>query len=131
MSRNITRLLKASEFMSPDATNAIKLQSLLILVVENIHVTTKMKHPAPSLLDYYRDFGKAMTESIKRITNCSVKFFTHRKSYCAVPELTMDLSVIAQLNPIPVVPMDKTNLAKMREWASEHVQRVRQLTVRH
>ena len=49
MLRRITRLLKASEFMSPDATNAIRLQSRFTLVVENLHVTTKMKQPAPSL----------------------------------------------------------------------------------
>ena len=48
MLKSITGLLKASEFMSPEATNAIKLQSLLTLVVENLHATTKMKHPAPS-----------------------------------------------------------------------------------
>ena len=93
-------------------------QATVSVDLENIHVTTKMKHPAPSLLDYYRDFGKAVRESIKRITNWSVKFFPHRKSYCPVPELAMDLSVIAKLNPIPVVPLDKTNLSKMREWAS-------------
>ena len=48
ISKSITRLLKSSEYMSPDATNAIKLQSLLTLVVENLHASTKMKHPAPS-----------------------------------------------------------------------------------
>ena len=42
----------------------------------------------------------------------------------------MDLSSIAKLNPISVMPMDKRNIAKMREWASEHEQCVRQLTVR-
>ena len=88
MLKSITCLLKASEFMSPDATNSIKLQSLLTLVVENLHVTMKMKHPAPSLLDYCRDFGKAMRESIKQITNWSTKCFNHRKSYYPIPELT-------------------------------------------
>ena len=116
MLKSITRLLKASEFTSPDATNAIKLQSLLILVVENLHTTMKMKHSAPSLLDYCRDFEKAMRESIKRITKWSVKYFTHQKSYYLIPQHTMDLSTIAKLNPILVVPMDKTNLAKRREW---------------
>ena len=43
----ITRLLEASEFMSPDASNAIQLQSLLTLVVENLQATTKVKQPAP------------------------------------------------------------------------------------
>ena len=115
--------------MSPDATNAIKLQSLLTLVVENLHATTKMKQPAPRLLDYCRDFGKAIRESIKLITHWSFKYFTHRKSYYTVPELAMDLSAIAKLNPISVVSMDMTNISKMREWASEHGQCVRPLTL--
>ena len=81
MLKSITGLLKASEFMSPDATNAIKLQSLLTLVVENLHATTKMKHPAPSLLDYCRDLGNVSRESIKGIPNWSTKYFTHWNSY--------------------------------------------------
>ena len=62
MLKSINCVLKSLEFMSPDATNAIKLHSLLNLVVENLHATTKMKHPAPSLLDHWGDFGKAMRE---------------------------------------------------------------------
>ena len=80
MFKRIDRLLKVSKCMSPDATNAIKLQSLLSLVVENLHATTKMEHPAPRLLDYCRDFETAIRESIKQITHWFVKFFTHRKS---------------------------------------------------
>ena len=116
MLKSITRLLEASEFTSPDGTNAIKLLSLLTLVVENLHATMKMKHSAPSLLDYCWDFEKAMRESIKRITNWSIKYFTHQKSYYPIPQHAMDLSAITKLNPIPVVPMDKTNLANRREW---------------
>ena len=64
MLKSINCVLKSSEFMSPDATNVIKLQSVLNLVVENLHATTKMKHPAPSLLDHRGDFGKAMREFV-------------------------------------------------------------------
>ena len=67
---------------------------------------------------------------IEQITNWSVKYFTHWKYYYPVPELALDLSSIAKLNPISVMPMDKRNIAKMREWASEHGQCVRQFTVR-
>ena len=105
--QSCNRLLKASEFVSPDATNAIKLQSLLTLAVENLYATTKMKHPAISLQHYFRDCGKAMRESIKGITTWSTEYFTHRKSYYPIPKLAMDLSATANLNPIPVVPMDK------------------------
>ena len=77
------------------------------LAVENLDAAVKIKHPAIRLQDYFRDFGKALRESIKGITNWSTKYFTHRKSYYPIPELAMDLSAIANLNPIPVVPMDK------------------------
>ena len=66
---SITQLLTVLEVLSPEATEAIYLKSLLTLVVESLHTTTKIKHPAPSPLDYARDFGKAMRESIKQITN--------------------------------------------------------------
>ena len=71
MLKSVTCLLKTLEFMSPDATNAIMLQSQLTLVAGNLHTTTKMKHPAPSVQDYCRDFGKTMRESIKWISNTS------------------------------------------------------------
>ena len=38
--------------------------------------------------------------------------------------------LLYKINPIPVVSMDKMNIAKMREWVSEHGQCVRQLCVR-
>ena len=69
MLNRVTQLLTVLEVLSPEAREAINLKSLLTLVVESLHATTKIKHPTPSLLDYSRDFGKAMWESIKRITN--------------------------------------------------------------
>ena len=130
MLNSVTQLLTVLEVLSPEATEAINLKSLLTLVVESLHATTKIKHPAPSLLDYSRDFGKAMRESIKRITNWAAKYFTHQRSYYPVPEVAMDLGDVPKLNPIPVVSMDRDNILKMREWAREHGQCVRQLTVR-
>ena len=127
---SITQLLKASEVLNPEATDAINLQSLLTLVVKSLHATTKIKHPAPSLLDYCKDFGKAMRESVKRITNWSVKYFTHQQSYYPVPEVAMDLCNVPKLDPILVVSMDRADIVKMREWAREHGQCVRQLIVR-
>ena len=71
-----------------------------------------------------------MRESIKRITNWSAKYFTHQRSYYPVPAVVMDLCNIPKLNPIPVVFMDRADIVKMKEWAREHGQCVRQLTVR-
>ena len=87
-----------------------------------------MKHPASSLLDYCRDFGKAMRDI----------YWANNKLVCEILQILL-LScsrarigsfLYCKLNPISVIPMDKRNIAKMREWASEHEQCVRQLTVR-
>ena len=97
--KSVTRLLKASEFISPDATNAIKVQSLLTLVVENLHATTKMKHPAPSLLDYCRHLGNVTGESIKGIKKLVYQILHPLEIPLSLPELAMDLSAIAKFNP--------------------------------
>ena len=90
-----------------------------------------MKHPATSFLDYCRDFGKAMRESIQANNKLVCQILQpYRKSYYPIPKLAMNLSANAKLNPIPVVSLDKTSILKMREWASEHGQCVRQLTVK-
>ena len=130
MLNSVTQLLTVLEVLSPEATEGINLKSLLTLVVESLHATTKIKHPAPSLLDYSRDFGKVMRESIKQITNWAAKYLTHQRSYYPVPEVARDLGDVPKLNPIPVVSMVRDNIVKMRKWAREHGQCVRQLTVR-
>ena len=109
-----------------DATNAIKLQSLLTLVVDNLHATARMKHPPPSLLDYCRDFGKAENFGLSNTSPTGDPIIPFQSSQWI-------FLLLQTLNPIPVVPMNRTNLAKIREWASEQgqcVRRVRQLTVR-
>ena len=130
MLNSVTQLHTVLEVLSPEATEAINLKSLLTLVVESLHATTKIKHPAPSLIDYSRDFEKAMWESIKQITSWATKYFTHQRSHYPVPEVAMDLGDVPKLNPIPVISMDRDNVVKMREWSREHGQCIRQLTVR-
>lgn len=130
MLSSISRLKEIQEIQRPDSVEATNLQSLLTLVVENLHATTKIKHPAPTTLDYCRDFGRVIKESLKRISRWSVKYFTHNKSYYPVPKIAMSLADIPKLKPLPVAEMNKQDIAKMREWACDHGKCVRQLTVR-
>lgn len=58
------------------------------------------------------------------------KYFTHQRSYYPGPEVAMELGNVPELNPIPVVSMDRDNVVKMRGWAREHGQCVWQLTVK-
>ena len=44
MLNSVTQLLTVLEVLSPEATEAINLKSLLTLVVESFHASTKIKH---------------------------------------------------------------------------------------
>ncbi len=55
----------------------IEHSSLLTNVVENLHATSHMRHETFSYLDYARDFGVIMKESLKRTCLWSAKYFTH------------------------------------------------------
>ena len=53
----------------------------------------------------------------------SVKYFTHQKSYYPVPELAMDLSTIAKLNPILYSGINgQGNYSNDGKMASKHGQ---------
>ena len=109
--------------MNPDATNAIKLQSLL--TCREPSRNNEDEKPSTKFARLLPRFWKGNERYLLS------KLILHPlETHYSVPELAMELSAIAKLNPISVVPVDKTNIAKMREWASEHEQCVRKLTVR-
>ena len=86
--------------------------------------------PTCSLLEYARDFGNNMKESLKRATEWSAYYFTHANSYYPVPETKVALRDIPKIKRLPVRDMSKQDKDYMRQWASEHGKAVRQLSVR-
>ena len=58
----------------------IKPEVFLAVQVENFHAVSHLKHPTCTVLEYARDFGNTMHESLKRTTNWAAFYFTHAES---------------------------------------------------
>ena len=95
-----------------------------------MHAVSHFKHPTCTLLEYTRDFGNNMKESLKRATKWSAYYFTHANSYYPVPETKVALRDIPKIKRLPVHDMSKQDQDYIRQWASEHGKAVRQLSVR-
>lgn len=95
----------------------IKLEVCLTVQVDILHAVSHLKHPAWAVLEYARDFGNTMHESLK-----------HAESYYPVPENKIVLKDIRKMKQLPVKTMSKSDRRTMREWAQEHGKTVSQLT---
>ncbi|XP_078361460.1 uncharacterized protein LOC144645790 [Oculina patagonica] len=102
----------------------------LTLQVESQHAVSHFKHPSCTALEYAKDFGNTMHESLKRTSQWAAYYFTHRNSYYPVPENHVSLNDIPKMSPLPNKEMSQKDQSTMREWAHEHGKAVRQRTVR-
>ena len=82
--------------MNPDFK--IKPEVCLTVQVENLHAVSHLKHPTCTVLEYARDFGNAMHESLKRTSNWAAFYFTHSELYYPVPENKIALKDIPKVN---------------------------------
>jgi hypothetical protein len=109
----------------------LDMSALLTTSVENLHAMSHFKHDTFSVLDYARDFGSIMKESLKRSCSSSAKYFTSPTSYYPVPETNMHLTSLKCLclsKPHGTLN-SKEDEQKMRQWC-EAFRPVRQRTVR-
>ena len=125
----LTRLESLLHDINPAFGQEVGLQPCMTSVVENLHAVTKMKYPTPTVLDHTGSFGNAMHDTIKRMCAWSVKYYTHLASYYPVPAVAMKLSDFNQ-KPLKAHHMTADDMTFMREWAREHGQPVRQMSVR-
>ena len=128
LENGLERLDKNIDVLSP--TFSIKPEVCLTIQVENVHAVSHFKHPTCTLLEYARDFGNNMKESLKRATKWSAYYFTHANSYYPVPETKVPLGDIPKIKCLPVRDMSKQDQDYIRQWASEHSKAIRQLSVR-
>ena len=67
LENGLERLDKNIDTSSPGFS--IKPEVCLTIQVENVHAVSHFKHPTCTLLEYSRDFGSNMKESLKRATS--------------------------------------------------------------
>ena len=75
----------------------IKPEVCLTVQVENLRAVSHLKHPTCTVLEYSRDFGNTMHESLKRTPNWAAFYFTHSESYYPVPENKIALKDIPKM----------------------------------
>ena len=73
LEKGLERLDKNTDTLSPGLS--IKPEECLTIQVENVHAVSHFKHPTCTLLEYARDFGNSMKESLKRATKWSAYYF--------------------------------------------------------
>ena len=110
-------------------THKIELEVCLALQVESQHAVSHFKHPSCTVLEFAKDLGNTMHESLKRTSQWSAYYFTHRRSYYPLPENSISLRDIPKMSPMPPKEMSQADHTLMREWAQEHGEAVRQLTL--
>ena len=99
---------------------------MLTLQVESQH----FKQPSCTVLGYTKDLGNTMHEWLKRTSQWSAYYFTHRRSYYAIPENSISLRDIPKMSPMPPKEMPQADQMLKREWAQEHDKAVHQRTGR-
>jgi len=62
-------------------THKIEPEVCLTLQVESQYGVSHFKHPSCTVLEYARDLGNTIRESLKRTSHWSAYYFTHQRSY--------------------------------------------------
>jgi hypothetical protein len=116
--------------ISPWNYTATNLLSCMTLDVENIHAVVHFKEPLYFVLQFSRNFGKALKEALKRTTNWSAVYYTNPKSWYPVPGRATRFIDIPDIKPLPVGHATADEIRFMRDWAQSYGAAVRQRTVR-
>ena len=78
----------------------VDLHACLTTQVENLHAVGHFKDQCPTSLNYSRNLGNTVKESIKRITSWAAYYFTHPTLYYPIPDssiLRKDISKLSHL----------------------------------
>lgn len=88
------------------------------------------KSPLCIVLDYARNFGTTVKESVKKTTNWAAFYYTKPKPWYPVPDRAASLSGIPLAPQLPPAVISTQDVRLMKEWAHAFGAAVRQKTVR-
>ena len=99
--------------------------------MENIHAIGHFKDQFPTALQYARNLGNTVYESIKRVVRWAAYYYTHQQYYYPViPQIT-PLNAISRMSHLkPTRKLNNSDQVLMRERAANYGKAVRQRTVR-
>jgi hypothetical protein len=109
----------------------IDLHSCLRTQVENLHTVGHFKDEFPTVLNYARNLGNSVYESIKIISSWAAYYFTHPTSYYPIPDNSISLQEMSKLHHLKrTTRLDSKQEQLMRDWAMVNGKCVCQRTVR-
>ena len=109
--RDGERLKKNLDELGYDSSNLL---SCMALDVENLHSVVHHKSEVSTALQYARDFGSTVKESLKRTTAWSAYYYS-RGSWYPVPERSLGLFEIPSMSQTSVVKASKDEISMTRE----------------
>ena len=98
---------------------ALDMETLLTTGVENLHAVSHFRNETFSVLQYAKDFGSIMRESVKRSSRWCVKYYTHPSSYYPVPSSRPLLKDMPVLQKLPAVRKSEVEKKEMMNWAAD------------
>ena len=123
-------LQRLDDLLTPINYTFTNLLSCLTLDVENCHSMVHHKSPLCTVLEYARNFGNTVKESVKKTTKWAAFYFTNQRSWYPVPNRAaplFEIPLAPQLSPAVISSQDAQ---LMKEWAHTFGAAVRQRTVR-
>ncbi len=125
-------LQKLKKILAKNSTYEAVLTSLTTLLCENFFAEMRQTYPMPLVHQFAISFTSCTQEMIKRLTTKSFHYYTtNDPTYYSRPSVgfIQDIPVMPKIKPA-TKPHAK-DLAKMKSWANEVGQSVRQVTVRN
>lgn len=123
-------LQRLDDLLAPIDYTFTNLLSCLTLDVENCHSVVHYKSPLCTVLEYARNFGNTVKESVKKTTNWAAFYFINPKSWYPVPDRAASLFEIPLAPQLPPAVITSQDAQLMKEWAHTFGAAVRQRTVR-
>ena len=130
--QTLERLISTLQGISPSLVDKVDLKSLTTLVVENLFSEMRKGNEMPLVLQFAHRFTTGVREYVKRITQCSFKYFTSESSYYSKQLGFLPFSRFTFMpKPWRNTAITKSQLDELRTWRAEYGQSVRQLSVRN
>ena len=123
LKRGLERL---NEICAEFGYKSVSLLSCTTLDVENFHSVVHHKPLLCTVLQYARNFGSAVKESLKRTNQWTAFYYTNSKSWYPVPERSSRQAEIPLMEVKRPTTLSREDTQTMKKWAAAYGASVRQ-----
>ena len=128
----LASLRKLKELLATENPNyALDVKTLMTLVCERLFAIMRSQYEMLTTLQFMRHFAKSITETLKSIISVGFHYFTSEvKAFYPVPSSFIKFTDLPKLPKPAVDQVSKASEDRLKGWALENGQSVRQQSVR-